>query len=203
MKYLIATFAALLLFLNMKPSSPATEPLTADMTILAVGDSLTHGYGAPEGQSYPALLSKMTGYHIINAGVNGETSEEGLRRLPKLLATHHPKLTILCFGGNDILQRKSLAALKTNLIQMIEMTKASGSDVLLIAVPNMTLFGLDPLDLYEEIAQETDIPLLSGIFSEILSQPSLKSDQVHPNAAGYQKLAEAVYESLKENGWIE
>jgi acyl-CoA hydrolase len=85
---------------------------------------------------------------------------------------------------------------------MIEMTKASGSDILLIAVPNMTLFGLDPLDLYEEVAQETNTPLLSGIFSKILSQPSLKNDQVHPNAAGYQKLAAALYKKMKEKGWI-
>jgi lysophospholipase L1-like esterase len=203
MKYLIAALVALLLFLNMKPSSPLTEPLAADATILAVGDSLTYGYGAPEGQSYPAVLAQMTGRSVINAGVNGETSEEGLKRLPTLLATHRPALTILCFGGNDILQKRSMTALEENLRKMIEMAKASGSDILLIAVPNMTLFGLDPLDLYEEVAEETNTPLLSGIFSEILSQPSLKSDQIHPNAVGYHKLAKAVYGSLKEYGWIE
>jgi len=61
----------------------------------------------------------------------------------------------------------------------------------------MTLFGLEPLALYEEVSEETNTPLLSGVLSEILEEPSMKSDQVHPNAKGYRKLGDAIYEKLK------
>ena len=85
---------------------------------------------------------------------------------------------------------------------MIRMAKAKNIDVLLISVPNITLFGLSPLELYDEVAEEENIPLLSGVLANILSQPSLKSDQVHPNALGYKKMSELIYESLKEHNWI-
>ena len=110
---------------------------------------------------------------------------------------------ILCFGGNDIIQKKSMSGLKQNLKSMIQMAKAKNIEVLLISVPNITLFGLSPLELYEEVAKEENIPLLSGVLANILSQPSLKNDQIHPNALGYKEMAELIYESLKENQWIE
>jgi len=176
--------------------------LTPDNTILTAGDSLTYGFGAPAKRSYPDYLKVLTGVNVVNVGLNGETSSEGLTRLPILLKTYHPRLTILCYGGNDVLQKRSMKELKENLRKMIQIIKNSGSDVLLIAVPNITLFGLDPLDLYEEVADETNTPFLSGVLSEILSDPSLKSDQIHPNADGYQKMAKAVYDALKKYGWI-
>jgi len=110
---------------------------------------------------------------------------------------------ILCFGGNDILRRQSMDTLKNNLKTMIRMAKAKEVDVLLVAVPNIGLFGLAPLELYEEVAQEEKVPLLSGVLANILSQPSLKNDQIHPNAPGYKQMAEKIYESLIENGWIQ
>jgi lysophospholipase L1-like esterase len=109
---------------------------------------------------------------------------------------------ILCFGGNDIMQKRSMSSLKQNLKTMIQMAKAKNIEVLLISVPNITLFGLSPLELYEEVAEEENIPLLSGVLANILSQPSLKSDRVHPNALGYKEMADKIYESLKENGWV-
>ena len=173
------------------------ETLSSTHTILAAGDSLTYGFGAPSEASYPARLRQKISLKVINAGENGETSSEGLQRLPSLLDTYHPKLTILCYGGNDILQKRSMQQLKKNLKKMITLCKEAGSEVLLIAVPNMTLFGLEPLALYEEVSEETNTPLLSGVLSEILEEPSMKSDQVHPNAKGYRKLGDAVYEKLK------
>ncbi len=166
--------------------------------ILAFGDSLTYGFGAPIDKSYPSVLSKMTGIPVYNAGINGETSAEGLNRLPDLLQEKQYDLVILCFGGNDILQKLPMSQLRSNLKQMINMIKESGAQVLLISVPNISLFGLSPLELYEEVSDETGVPLLSGVLSDILNDPSLKSDQIHPNANGYQVLAEEIYKKLKE-----
>jgi len=95
-----------------------------------------------------------------------------------------------------------METLRQNLKRMIAQCRASGSKVLLVSVPNFTLFGLEPLPLYEEVAKETDTPLIEGVLATILNDPALKSDQVHPNAKGYEKLAEAIYGKLKEEGWI-
>ena len=176
--------------------------LSSNDTILALGDSLTYGHGATNNESYPTQLSSLTDYRVINAGMNAETSDEGLRRLPQLLEDRSIKLMILCFGGNDIMQKRSMSSLKQNLKTMIQMAKAENIEVLLISVPNFTLFGLSPLGLYEEVAEEENIPVLSGVLANILSQPSLKSDQVHPNALGYKEMAEKIYASLKENKLI-
>ena len=176
--------------------------LTSTNTILAFGDSLTYGHGATHNESYPSKLSGLTGYRIINAGMNAETSDEGLQRLPQLLEDRSIKLMILCFGGNDIMQRRSMSSLKQNLKTMIQMAKTKDIEVLLISVPNINLFGFSPLGLYEEVAEEENVPLLSGVLANILSQPSLKSDQVHPNALGYKEMADKIYESLVENAWV-
>jgi len=203
MKYIIIAIFSILIFLTLTKKETNSMTLTSTDTILAFGDSLTYGFGASTKESYPERLSLLSGYKIINAGINGNTSSEGLKRLAPLLEDRSVKLMILCFGGNDIIQKKSMSGLKQNLKSMIQMAKAKNIEVLLISVPNITLFGLSPLELYEEVAKEENIPLLSGVLANILSQPSLKNDQIHPNALGYKEMAELIYESLKENQWIE
>lgn len=203
MKYVIIAIFILFSFNLFTMENKKMNSLTSHDTILAFGDSLTYGHGAGGYGSYPTLLSNLTGHRVINAGVNAETSNEGLRRLPHLLKEKSIKLMILCFGGNDILQKRSMTSLKQNLKTMIHMAKAENIEVLLISVPSITLFGLSPLGLYEEVAEEENIPLLSGVLTDILSQPSLKSDQIHPNALGYKEMADKIYESLQENGWVQ
>jgi lysophospholipase L1-like esterase len=203
MKTIIVVIIVLLGLLTLTQKKVNIMPFSKNDTILAFGDSLTYGFGANPGESYPDRLAILSGHKIINAGVNGDTSSEGLQRLPYLLEDENIKLMILCFGGNDIIQKHSMSRLKQNLKTMIRMAKNKNIDVLLLSVPNLSLFGLSPLELYEEVAEEEKIPLLSGVLADILSQPSLKNDQIHPNALGYKKMAELIYESLKENGWAQ
>ena len=198
MKYIVGAVLIILAILSFTKRETDTMQLNKTDTILAFGDSLTYGFGANPGQSYPELLSQYTGLKVINAGVNGDTSEDGLKRLAPLLNDPSIRVMILFFGGNDVMQKKSMTALKNNLKTMIQMAKSKKIDILLLSVPNITLFGLSPLDLYEEVAEEEHIPLLSGMLADILSQPSLKNDQIHPNAAGYEKMAQKIYESLQE-----
>ncbi|MEA3433437.1 MAG: GDSL-type esterase/lipase family protein, partial [Campylobacterota bacterium] len=160
MKYIIIVVLVALILLTLPNKSSKMNTLLPHNTILTFGDSLTYGHGADHNESYPALLTSLSGHKVINAGSNGETSNEGLQRLPKLLEDKSIKLMILCFGGNDILRRQSMEALKNNLRTMIQMAKVKKIDVLLIAVPNISLFGLSPLELYEEVAEEEEIPLL-------------------------------------------
>lgn len=202
MKYLLSAVAIILILFSLNSKEMPMQTLDQNDSILAFGDSLTYGYNAKANESYPAVLSRLLGYTVINEGVLGDTSHEGLRRIAPLLEERNIKLMILLLGGNDIMQGLSMEDLKSNLKTMIQMAKKKQINVLLISMPKLSIFGLSPLELYEEVAEEEDVPLLSGMMSNILKQPSLKSDQIHPNAKGYTMIAKMIYEKLKEEGWL-
>lgn len=175
--------------------------LNQSQPILAFGDSLTFGYGAPSNKSYPAVLESISGFRVINAGINGELSNEGLNRLTLLLDTHQPQLLLLCHGANDMLQKRNLETMKSNLEAMIILAKERNIDVLLVAIPNTNIL-LTPLKQYQEVADAMQVPLENELMSDILGQPSLHSDLIHPNEMGYQRMAEKIYQSLIDLGAI-
>ncbi|WP_345992826.1 arylesterase [Sulfurimonas sp. HSL-1716] len=177
-------------------------PLKNNAVVLAFGDSLTYGFGAPIDFSYPAVLEKKTGLHVINAGIPGEESREGLMRLKGLLKKK-PDLVILCHGGNDILRKRSLAELKSNLLQMIKLIKQSGAVVMLVGVPDFHMLGFRTLPLYKEVAKETGVIYEDKILTRIELHREFKSDYVHPNEKGYAMMADAFIEVLKENKLID
>ena len=191
----------LLLFLPGCSRTPEIAPLAGDAVILAFGDSLTHGTGARNGESYPARLQALIGRRVINAGIPGEVTTDGLKRLPALLDQYQPDLLLLCHGGNDILRRHSQKQIIANLKTMIEMAQAHRIPVVLIAVPQLGLL-LDPAPYYADLAKEYDIPCAEEILSDILSERDLKSDSIHPNASGYEKLAQRLSALLQESGAI-
>jgi acyl-CoA thioesterase-1 len=174
--------------------------LPTDAVILAMGDSITFGSGAGNGKSYPEILERLSGRKVINAGIPGELSSEGAARLPALLDEHQPRLVILCHGGNDILRRKPKETLVNNLRSMIESARQRGIDVLLVGVPEFSLMLLSSADLYAELAEEYNIVAELEILPEIISNQRLKADRVHPNGSGYRKLAETLFNTLREHG---
>ena len=202
MKYILVAGVIALILFSFTKKDLTIQTLRSPNSILAMGDSLTYGYNANPTESYPSVLSTMTGLNVINAGIPAETSKDGLQRLPKLLEDPSIKLMILFFGGNDMLQQISMDVLKKNLKTMIQMAKEKEIDVLLISVPNFTLFGPSSQSLYEEISNEENVLLLNGLLEDILFNPALKSDTIHPNGLGYRQMAEKIYENLEENGWI-
>ena len=136
---------------------------------------------------------------MVNAGIPGETSGQGLRRLPALLAETTPSLVVLCHGGNDILRRMSLLQAASNLREMIRLIREAGAQVVMLGVPGFGLL-LDSAPFYEKIAEQEQVPIDADILADILADNDLKSDNVHPNAAGYGKLAAAVAALLREHG---
>lgn len=170
--------------------------LKRDATILAFGDSITYGYGVMQKDSYPAQLQKKTGLHVINAGISGEESSEGLSRLPKFLKKK-PDLVILCHGGNDILRKRSDEKLKTNLIEMINLIKESGAKVLLVGVPNFGMLGVKTHPLYSEVADETEVFFEEDVLSLVEADNRLKIDTIHPNRQGYEIMTDAFIKHLK------
>jgi len=182
-------------------SSKKLEPLPENSVIVAFGDSLTAGYGVDKAQSYPSVLATLTGLKVINAGVIGETTQQGLNRIDTVLEKHQPGLVILLEGGNDVLQKKSMAHIKDNLRQMILKIQQHGSAVVLIGVPPKKLFA-DSMDLYAELADEFNLPLEEDIVPSLIMKPSMKSDYVHFNAKGYQALADSIYNKLLDSGAV-
>lgn len=180
--------------------TPALDRLAAGDTVLAFGDSLTRGTGAPLQQSYPARLARLIGRPVVNAGVPGETSAEGARRLPSVLEEVRPALVLLCHGGNDILRGMDLSAARRNLEAMVGMARATGAQVVLIGVPRRSLLLRNTAGFYGEVAESMDIPLEDEALEDILGDDRLKSDAVHPNAEGYRRLAQAVAELLQQAG---
>ncbi len=171
--------------------------------IVAFGDSITFGYGVGASHSYPSILTSLCGHQIDNEGVSGETSAEGLERLAGVLEKSDAKLIILCMGGNDIIQGKSQKLLKDNLLTMVKMAKEKGLQVLLVGVPDITIIGLSTPSLYKEVAKEEKILLNDWVLEEVLSDPSLKNDPIHPNEAGYQMIADELCQMLRDQHIID
>ncbi len=178
---------------------PQLPPLPPDGVILAFGDSLTAGTGAGDTESYPAVLARLTGRRVVNAGIPGEFSAAGAARLPALLERERPALLILCHGGNDLLARQEERLIADNLRLMVRAARERGISVVLLAVPAPGL-TLKPPAFYEEVAREFGLPLERKALPRILGSSSLKSDHIHPNGAGYRQLAEALAALLQASG---
>ena len=198
-------FLALTLLLGMLTltgctrSAPKLEPLPPDAVLLAFGDSITFGTGATLAESYPVLLAEVIGHTVINAGVPGETTAEGLARLSEALDRYHPALVILCLGGNDFLRGLDEQKAADNIREMLRLARSKGVGVVLLGVPK---FGINPSPppFYRQLAREFDVPYNGAILKKILTTNSLKADYIHPNAAGYRLLAGSIADLLKKSG---
>jgi lysophospholipase L1-like esterase len=198
--YRNAWLLAFLLFCTCS-RAPQLAPLPADGVVLAFGDSLTFGTGARLEESYPAVLGQLIGKRVVNSGVPGEVTAEGRARLPAALDEYRPALLILCLGGNDFLRHQDEKEAEANLREMVRMARERGIGVLLIGVPRLGL-GLEVPSLYRLIARDAGIPLEEKSLKRILTDKSLKSDPIHPNAAGYRQMAEALARALRRTGAI-
>ena len=199
MRYFLV-FTLLLSIVGCKGKNGIT-PLSADATIFCFGDSLTFGTGAEPGKSYPDELARLINRQVINAGIPGETSGEALARLAGELDHSRPKLLILCTGANDILRRMDLGQAAANVREMVKLARERKIDVVLIAVPQWGL-GLTPAPFYREVGKELGVPVEERVLAQVLQRSDLKADQVHPNAGGYRKIAEAVAAVIAKQGGV-
>lgn len=183
------------------------DALPPDALVLAFGDSVTAGVGADAGSDYPSQLGESTGLTVVNAGVSGDTAREAAGRLAPLLTSHQPQLVIIELGGNDFLRQTQAARVKAFLRAIIREALASGSAVALVAVPRLSLLraslgALTDSPIYAELAEEEGVVLVPDIFSEVLSDGSLRADEIHPNARGYRQLAEGIRGVLIARGLL-
>jgi acyl-CoA thioesterase I len=163
---------------------------------VAFGDSLTEGYGASPGGDYPSQLGKLLGVPIQNVGVSGETSGDGLRRIAAVEALE-PRVVLLCFGGNDVLRNLPRDQMFANIGAMIDRLQAHGTFVVLIGIRGRSMVGDGNADHFVELAREKGVMHVPNILDGLLTSPSLMTDYVHPNDAGYTKIAERLANELR------
>ena len=197
---------ALLLALAACSRPPKRPALPAGSVVLAFGDSVTYGTGASAGEDWPALLSAATGWRIVNAGIPGDTAQNGRERIADLLREHRPALVIIEIGGNDFLQRRSPRQVKEDVRAILSAVRQSGAKVVLVAVPEVSLLSAvvqRPSDaaLYAELGKEEKVPVIANVFADVLANSSLRADAIHPNARGYRKMAEGIVAELKKLGF--
>lgn len=202
LKTLRLFLATCLVFLLAGCDSPKLNSLSSGDVILAFGDSLTAGVGTDKSSSYPSVLARLSDLEVVNAGISGETTNEGVVRLPKVIDRYNPSLLILLEGGNDILRNRNYEKIERNLDQMIQIALERDIQVVLIGVPEKSLFS-DSAPFYSELAEKYDLAFEPSLVADLMRSPSKKSDSIHFNKEGYADMAEGIYTLLSENGALE
>ena len=195
-------FIAFILLGCNSSNSPKLSALNNNDVILAFGDSLTKGVGVKAQNSYPSVLAELTGLDVINSGVSGETTHGGLKRFRQTIIEHNPSLVILLEGGNDILRNISHAQIEKNLEQMIGIAQSLKVQIVLIGVPEKSLFS-DSAPFYNILAEKFNLVFNAELISNLMRTPSMKSDSIHFNKEGYALMAKEIYELLLESGAFE
>jgi len=155
---------------------------------------LVAGVGASPGRDFVSLLSQKIGQPIINLGVSGDTTATALARLPELDA-YRPKVVIVLFGGNDYLRRVPQVQTFENLTEIIESIQAKGAMVLLLGIRGGLLN--DHFDTeFKKLRNTHDTAYVSDVLDGFLGKREYMSDEIHPNDAGYERIAERVYPVL-------
>jgi lysophospholipase L1-like esterase len=193
----VAIFVALFFFLRPSPYSKVTNIASPGSSVIAFGDSLTAGYGAGDGEDYPSQLAAMTQIDVVNAGVSGDTTQSALARLERDVLSANPRLVIIGLGGNDFLRDEAIATTENNLREIVRRTQGSGAMVVILGFSFPSL-NENYEEMYERVARDEGALLIPDMLDGILSDSKLKSDAIHPNAAGYELMAERVAEPLED-----
>lgn len=163
-------------------------------TIVCLGDSITAGVGARRGEGYPELLEAALGVEVVAAGVPGDTSADGRARLDRALAAD-PWLVVVALGGNDLLRRRPIEATEADLTAIVEGVLAAGAVPMLVEIRGP--FGGRSAAMFERLGERYGVPVVTDVLGEVLTDRELKSDAIHPNAAGYAVIAAALVEAIE------
>ena len=167
-----------------------------------LGDSLSAGYGLPQGAAWPerlagALREREQPWTVVNGAISGDTSAGGLARLPALLDRQRPVLVLIELGANDALRGQPLNATAANLRAMIDAARSAGARVGLIGMQIPPNFG--PVytrqfrDLFKNVAREANVPLLDFLLEPVAADPAMfQQDGIHPTAAAQGPIADHV-----------
>lgn len=163
-------------------------------TIVAFGDSLIEGRGSTGGNDMVSLLSKKIKKPIINLGVSGNTTGEGLARIEEVVKIN-PGTVIVLFGGNDYIRNIPKDEVFANLNKIISTLQSNGSFVILLGVRGGAIRDTFKSS-FEDLAKEKGVAYVSDVLSPVFAKPEYMSDIVHPNDAGYVKVTEKIYDEI-------
>lgn len=199
-KWLLAILCGLLVLLTncQNPVDKVTNlHKGAGGQIIALGDSITAGYGLSPQQAYPALLSQKIGFPVLNKGVSGDTTAMGLARLQTDVLSQAPWIVIVGLGGNDFLRQVPKTETESNLKAIATQIQQQGAIVVLLGM-NLGFTRGPYQELYERVANETGSLLISEVLKGIINEPKYRQeDIIHPNADGQELLATRIDEGLK------
>ncbi len=202
------TFIMLLIFLTQ--ALTVVEAQESRKSIIFFGDSLTIGLGVSPDEAYPALIQNYLNrdrlnYDVVNAGVSGETTTDGLNRLNWSLRTK-PDVFVLALGANDGLRGLPPKMMRDNLLKIISQVRQSNTHVKIILagidIPtNMGEVYRDELKaVFSKIAAEENLPLIPFLLLDVAGKRELnQEDGIHPNPEGHRIIAENVWKILKKN----
>jgi acyl-CoA thioesterase-1 len=205
----LCVLAAALGLAPFQTAQAARRDASKVITILALGDSLTAGYGLSRTQAYPSLIAeKMRSanyqFEVINAGSSGDTTAGGLRRLPPLLRGKKIDILILALGINDAFRGVPIEQMRSNLQAIIDQTRARRPKVsVIIAGMQLPLVSSDGYvrafgEMFGALAEKNHAALIPYLLEGVGGDPDLNQfDRIHPNAAGQRILAENVWRVLE------
>ena len=175
--------------------------------ILVLGDSLSAGYGVDLDDTWIALLQarleeKDYGYRVVNASISGDTTGNGLRRLPRTLDIHQPEIIIIELGGNDGLRGLPIEIMRENLARMIAMARGKGARVVLAGMLIPPNYGDEYTNefaaVFPSLAAEYDTSLIPFFMEDVALDPGkMQADGIHPNTAAQPILMETVWVTLE------
>jgi len=186
--------------------------LANSCTVLIVGDSLSSGYGLATGKSWVDLLDarlkksaplqKNQQWHVVNASVSGDTTQNGLQRLQPALDRHQPQGVLIALGGNDALRGTPPAVIRQNLVTMIRQAKAAGAWVVLLEAPVLPNYGKPYADavamLYVDVAREEKIVRVPCFVCGVgVKQRLMQDDGIHPNEKAQAQMLDAVWPHIQ------
>jgi acyl-CoA thioesterase-1 len=184
----------------------AVAPAAGERVIVILGDSLTAGLGVAPDEAYPALLEARLrregfAYRVVNAGVSGDTTAGGLRRLDWVLRSQ-PDVVLVALGANDGLRAQPVTALRDNLTAIVTRLRGAGTRVVLAGMrlpPNYgAAYAGAFAGAFPSVARATSVPLLPFLLEGVAGDPALnQADGIHPNAAGHRAVAETVWRALR------
>ena len=200
MKRRLAALLASLALVALAPAARGQEHV-----IVAFGDSLTAGYGVAPEEAWPALVEarlKREGYpyRVVNAGVSGDTTAAGVRRVDWALRSR-PEVAVVALGANDGLRGLSTDRMRANLVTIVERFRTAGARVLVAGMEMPPNYGATYArafrGVFPEVARQTGAPLMPFLLDGVATDPRLnQSDGIHPNPAGHRAIADRVWPHL-------
>jgi acyl-CoA thioesterase I len=171
-------------------------PSTESGPVLMFGDSLVEGVGATAGNTLPEQLGRLIGVPILNYGISGDTTRNGLARLAPALE-EDPKVAIVVLGGNDFLKKVPREETFQNLEKIVTAFQSQGAITVVVGVRS-GIVGGGADEQYEDLAKRTGSVYVSDILAGVFAHTDLMSDALHPNDRGYRQIAERLASELRD-----